>query len=164
MINSFDEKFDSFWNRVKGQYEIIGVRDRQYLNWRYRKPGNNYEVIVAELAGEIIGYIVIKTQIESEHIVGYIVDILIDKSLEASSFLIKQALLRFLSKKVDYVLCWMMKDISLYNTLRNYGFIENDVYPPINATFYTIDKQSLDGTFIGNPRNWYLTMGDTDSY
>ena len=34
-ISSFDERINALWKRVSNDYEIIVVRDREYLNWRY---------------------------------------------------------------------------------------------------------------------------------
>lgn len=163
-VDSFSEKFDAFWEKVKGQYGIIGVRDRRYLDWRYRKPGEKYEIFVSEIAGEMVGYMVLKIRREDKHIVGYIIDILVDKQVEAGSALIKQALLRFLSEKVDYIRCWMMQDKKLYGTLRNYGFVELDVDQTIKGVSLTFDSKNIEAGYIGNSKNWYLTMGDSDVY
>lgn len=163
LYDSFDERFDEFWEKIKGQYGIIGVRDQKFLNWRYKKPGNTYEIIVAELAGKIAGYAVIKTKTENEHVVAYIIDILVDESLEAGPAIIKLALLRVLSNKADYVFCWMMQDKMLYQSLKNFGFIERDIDQPINGVHLIFDRKNIDESYIGNPKNWYLTMGDSDT-
>ena len=164
LYDSFDGRFDEFWERVKGQYGIIGVRDRRCLDWRYRKPGNKYEIVVAELAGKIAGYAVIKTQKETEHVVGYLVDILVDESAEAGPSLIKECILRFLSSKVDYVLSWMLEDKKLYQTLKEYGFIEREIDQNANGVYLIFDNKNIEATYIGDSRNWYITMGDSDVY
>jgi len=162
--DSFDERFDEFWERVKDQYGIMGVRDQRCLSWRYKKPGNKYEIIVAELAGKIVGYAVLKTQIEAEQVVAYLVDILVDESVEAGPGLIKACLLRFLTNKVDYVLCWMLEDKKLYQTLKEYGFIEREIDEKVNGVYLIFDDKNIEASYIGNSANWYVTMGDSDVY
>jgi hypothetical protein len=163
-VDSFDHKFDAFWEKVKGQYGIIGVRDRRYLEWRYRKPGKKHEIFIADIAGEMVGYMVLSVRKEEKHIIGYIMDILVDERVEAGSALVRQALLRFLSDKVDYVRCWMMQDKKLYKTLREYGFVKRDGDQTIKGVYLIFDGKNIDDAYIGNSGNWYLSMGDSDTY
>ena len=164
LVDSFDHKFDEFWEKVKGQYGIIGVRDRRYLEWRYRKPGKRHEIFVADIAGEMVGYMVLSVRKEEKHIIGYIMDILVDERVEAGFALVRQALLRFLSDKVDYVRCWMMQDKKLYKTLREHGFVERDGDQTIKGVYLIFDGKNIDDAYIGDSRNWYITMGDSDTY
>ncbi len=163
-VDSFDDKFDAFWDKVKGQYGIIGVRDRRYLQWRYRKPGTRYEIFVSEIAGEMVGYVVLSIRQEEEHIIGYIMDILVDEQVEAGPALIRQALLRFLSGRVDYVRCWMMQDKILYETLRSNGFVARKVDQTIKGVYLIFDNKNIEPSYIGDCQNWYITMGDSDTF
>jgi len=96
--------------------------------------------------------------------VGYLVDILVDESAEAGPSLIKECILRFLSSKVDYVLCWMLEDKKLYQTLKEYGFIEREIDQNANGVYLIFDNKNIEATYIGDSRNWYITMGDSDVY
>ena len=59
-LTTFDGRFDTLWERACQQYQIVGVRDAAFLNWRYvDSPQQNYEVFaLVERSGELAGYIV----------------------------------------------------------------------------------------------------------
>jgi hypothetical protein len=161
-VDSFDERFDAFWDRVKEKYNIMGVRNEKYLNWRYKKPGADYKVIVAENGEELNGYVVIELRREAEEVKGHIVDLLAVDG--ADSILIKEALLRFISKKVDFILCWMLPHTAAYASLLEFGFIEKSDFPPLNVVYTIYDNEIIDDAFLKDQKNWYLTMADSDTY
>jgi len=165
-VPSFDERIDDFWDRLKENYGIIGVRNRRYMNWRYvEKPDDSYEILLAESQGEIIGYSVLKIEQRETASVGFIVDLLaIDPDL-VGKLLIKEALRYFLLKRVDYALCNMLKTDCLYPTLLWNGFIEKEGFDAITITYLITDESQVDEQFLQfftNPANWHLTLGDTD--
>ncbi len=161
-VDSFDERFDAFWDRVKEKHKVIGMRNRKYLNWRYKKPGADYKFIVAEKGKELNGYIVIEVRRESGEIKGHIVDILAIDG--ADSALIKEALLRFISMKVDFVLCWILHHTGAYALLREFGFIEKSEFPSINVVYTIYDNEVIDEAFLKDQKGWYLTMADSDTF
>ncbi len=41
-LSAADERFDTLWERVRNDYDIITQRDRAYINWRYfMNPAKN---------------------------------------------------------------------------------------------------------------------------
>lgn len=162
IIDSFDERFNLFWDKIKDQYEIIGVRDQRYLNWRYKNPAKNYEVIIAERGEQVAGYMVTNIKTDGSTTVGYIVDMLSDDS-GVDSILINYVLIRFASRKVDFSLCWMLPHTQSYMVLKTLGFIENKT-TPINLVYYLFDSNDVAEPFIRDYKNWYLTMGDSDTF
>lgn len=73
----FDHHFDSLWGRVFKAYSAIGLRDAQYLNWRYRRhPFNRYNVITLPDNDCLRGYIVVSMSIKSGLKQGNIIDLL----------------------------------------------------------------------------------------
>ncbi len=164
-VDSFDERFDAFWDKIGAQYQIVGVRNQEYLEWRYRKPGANYKILVSEINGELVGYLVLSVVEEEGERIGNIVDFLADERVETGSTLIKHALLRFLAERVDYVRCWMTEDKQVYRTLGRYGFIRRGDKQPVKGVFLIFDETlDPDFEFIGDIRNWYITMGDSDAF
>ena len=162
-IDSFDERLNTFLDKIKEQYEIIGKRDQQYLNWRYKKPRSSYQILIAEKGDEVVGYIVTKIKEGADERVGYIVDLLTDNTFGVDSALIKEALLGFISKKVDFVICWMLPDKKSYVALCSLGFIQRDDFPSINIVYFIFNPNVVEETFLKDPKNWYLTMGDSDT-
>lgn len=163
-LSSFNEKFDSFWDMVKEQYEIIGVRDRRYLNWRYTKPGVDYDIYMAEKGTEVVGYVVTTVKKDESGTAGYIVDLLTKNKSEADSALIRRALLTFISKKTDYILCWMLADTEACDTLQRFGFFEREEFPPVKVVYFLFKGEEIDEVFLKEIKNWYLTMGDSDAF
>lgn len=163
-ISSFDSRFDSFWEKVKDQHEIISIRDQKYLNWRFKKPGNDYRIFTAESSGDILGYIVIKIKKDNDSSTGYFVDLLSIKSSGADSALIQRALLEFVSEKVDFALCWMLKNNEIYNTLKSYGFTERESFSPVNFVYFIFQHEKVDELFLKEINNWYITMSESDTF
>lgn len=162
-IEGFDERFDAFWNRVRGQRAIIGVRDRRYLSWRYARPGHDYEILVSETDGHMTGYLVLTVVQDGRARIGRIVDMLVDERVETGSNLVRHALLRFLSKGVDQVKCWMLDHTEAYKALLYHGFVAREQDQMVTGV-YMIFNRTVDADVIGNSRNWYVTMGDSDAF
>lgn len=164
-VQSFDNRFDSLWEKAKVQHEIIGQRDRKYLEWRYNKPGFAYRIFAVERGKELVGYIVTDIRKEADgSVVGHIVDLLTDNSEGVDSALIKAALMRFISEKADYALCWMLPDKPYYASMKKFGFIEKEAFAPVKAVYFIFDKETIDDSFVRDIKNWYLTMGDSDTF
>lgn len=163
-IDSFDERLSPFWDKAKEQYGIIGVRDQRYLNWRYNKPGSKYQIYIAEKGNEVVGYIVTGVKKNGGMTIGYIIDLLVMNTSEVMAPLIRRALCGLISQKVDFVLCWMLPNTEAYGTLRKFGFIERENFPSVNIVYYIFNNEEIDETFLKEVKNWYLTMGDSDTF
>lgn len=163
-VDSFDERFNLFWEKIKEQYNIIVVRDQKYLNWRYSKPGFNYQIFVAESGNDVVGYAVTGIKKNAEETVGNIVDIVVDNTYGVDSALIKRALLDLSSRKVDYALCWMLPDRGIYTILRSFGFTEIEAFPAVNIVYVVFNFEEVDEMYIKETKNWYLTMADSDTF
>lgn len=73
----FDMRFDRLWNRVKGAYTAIALRDAATLNWRYRAhPDTRYIALVIPHEDEIRGYLVLSTYRHGARLRARIVDLL----------------------------------------------------------------------------------------
>lgn len=164
IVDSFDARIDALWERVKGKHGIICVRDHRYLDWRYRKPGASYRIVIAEKGDELVGYAVTGVRHDSGAMVGHIVDLIADDSPEVLAALVRRSVLELLYRKVDYALCWMLPDKPAFRALREIGFAQNEAtFPPVPIVFGSRDP-SIDKEVVGDSRNWFLTMGDSDGY
>lgn len=157
-VTSFDERINGFWESVSRRFDIIVVRNKDYLNWRYFKsPGAKHMVPVAEGRGEILGYSVLRCKIEGKSESGYIVDILALSENVAAS-LVGNAIEYFEKEKVDTVECWMMESNSYYAVLRSYNF------NPVGLTWFMarVNTSRFAETYVRNHTSWYVTIGDSD--
>lgn len=166
IVDGFDERFDIFWERVKNDHKIVGVRDRRYLSWRYDKPGTDYQIIVAERGNEILGYAVTGARDENGARVGYIADLIcVDAPSRIIAALVKAALLNLHARKVDFALCWMLPDKAAYPSLLEFGFRRRDeIFPPVNIVIGNFRSGKVAEDVLKTLENWYLTMGDSDTY
>lgn len=159
-IRSFDYRINAFWETASRYYDIIVVRNRRYLNWRYfEKPNAKYMVLLGERNDKILGYIVLLCRSEKNLKIGYIVDILASSKSVIKSLVLK-AIEYFEREKTNLIRCLMLKNSVYYKILRSYNFI------PIGSTFFlailTRGHLSIPETFIKDHTKWYITLGDTD--
>lgn len=158
-VPSFDCRIDSLWEKAQKRYTIMVIRDEQFLNWRYvRRPDDPHTILVAEQGNDILGYVVLKVKRERDATIGFVVDFLtLGESVDA--LLLKAALRYFLSQRVDYVLCRVLREDPVWATLRRYGFWERPEFPPA-PVLYRIFSAQVDKEIVGEPQHWHLTYGD----
>ena len=63
-IQSFDERFDALWNRFEKKGCAIGVRNREFLEWRFSaQPGHSYQIFAVTRATDrdLVCYFVCET-------------------------------------------------------------------------------------------------------
>jgi hypothetical protein len=158
-VPSFDQRFDRFWERMVNVYPIMVARHRNYLNWRYvERPDVQYTTYAVTREGALQGFVVLSVQ---HRIVlqGLVADLLaVDKT--TTEVLLQRALTHFLERGVDMVSCWALPATDLCRTLRRFGFIQRRVAAPLVCMVF--DHDAIDEAFLCNPRNWYVTMGDSD--
>lgn len=155
-VVELDDQFEKFWNKAPSLYPIMGIRDPNYMAWRYLKhPTRNYTIFRTMENGEMRGYIILrKVDLLGFHS-AVIADIL---ALDGD------ALLALVEKGIAYcqregvdLLGFMVPVTHPYHRLlRRHGFLLSPktflfmIYP------HEDDKKLLD------PNGWYVTWGDTD--
>ena len=168
-IERFDKRFDEFWDRIKGDYPIMAVRDSAYLNWRYVDvPYRNYTTLSLEreTTGDILGFTVLLVQ-ERDIRVGHIMDILTARNggAKTTRVLLCQALKHFHERKVALVCCWMLPHCHVFPELRKLLFFRRA--KPGRDLIVQIEKGEgavMEREFAANPENWYACLGDSDFY
>lgn len=157
-IAQFDDRVDDFWKDVSRYFNIIVVRNKEYLNWRYfKRPNSNFRVLLAECDEKILGYVVFASKDEK----GFIIDLLVyPHRLDVVQSLILTAVEHLREEKAHRIICWMLKNNPYYRVLRANGFIRLSSTYPFGVTTYSPSKAPTE--FVKNPKNWYLTLGDTD--
>ena len=165
-VLSFDDRFDEFWNRISADYEIIGVRNKEYLNWRYvNTPDIKYTIHVAEKNEQVVGYIVLRYGRTGNIVSGYIFDLVVLKAQQdVIQCLINSAVEYFRQQKVDLVLNFMLGPKEYYSQYRKSRFISPGFLSKkwkfiikINTPKLPVPEQYL---IDGN--NWFVQIGDAD--
>ena len=155
-VKEFDEQFDSFWAKALSLYPILGVRDRNYLTWRYlRHPTRTYIIFRAKKNGEMKGYIILR----KVDLLGFksavIVDLIaIDN--EALSALMQKGIDQSREEKVDLLGYMVPQGHSYYRILRKRGFLLS-----LKTFLLMLYPQSSQEVLL-SPQRWYVNWGDTD--
>lgn len=157
-LRSFDQRFDRLWTRASGQFNIIGERSTDYLNWRYgRSPHRSYRILslIRKDSRDICGYLVYYLQDK----VGFIVDMLFSDSGSALDRLLSEFIVYLRGRDVESISVLLFGCPPLKKKLRSFGFVRREeesrilVYP---------DRNSPYAEFLLNGENWLLLEGDRD--
>jgi GNAT superfamily N-acetyltransferase len=162
-ISSFDDRIDDFWKKISNDHEIIIVRDKEYLNWRYVNiPNINYTIYLAEEGEEICGYVVLRCVKKQNLIFGYMFDIIasIDRP-EVIHHLLSKAIQYFKDENADLIFCKMIADKTLRKIFRKNGFISSRFIKGGRFCAYT-SHYKISETYLKNRKNWFIQIGDSD--
>lgn len=160
-IKSWDDRVDKLWANVSSQYQIMVVRDKSYLNWRYSAPDVNYSIFAAEKTGEICGYLVLQHTIQRGLKISHIFD-LIAQSEDIMQYLVAKAVEECQQKGIDIIRYPLIANKIYHRILKNNGFIFIPFLKGGHFCTYTVSK-SISREFISNPRNWLVQIGDSDN-
>lgn len=164
-VSFFDDRIDDLWKRVSHDYEIITVRNKEYLNWRYTQvPGAKYEIYIAEKDGQVCGYIVLRAVKEGSLVKGYIFDLLILSNREdVAHCLLSKAIQYFKHQKADFIYCKMMVGKRLLNIFRRAGFLSFRPLGKRKGRFCIYNSNlGISKTYLRDRKNWFTQLGDSD--
>jgi hypothetical protein len=153
---SFDKRFDTFWNNVSKEHNIIGVRTSELLNWRYSKaPIHEYHIFcILDGKKEILGYIVYYLRGNRY----YVADMLYYKREGILNALLAEFALFARSNKIGAIIIHHLGN-KLVSSLKKFNYIlikkqdgEILVYSP---------DPELE-SFLTNESYWHFFEGDVD--
>lgn len=159
-VSRFDERVDDLWKRASPDYDILVVRDRDHVNWRYADiPHRKYDMFIAEVDGRVAGYIVLSLVEKEGFTGGEIVDIFaeIDESVIGS--LIGRSVEHFKSKGADAVYSWLPEMKAFKDSFSKLGFIKMTPDPPMIARTLQDD---VPDEVVKDYGKWFVMMGDSD--
>ena len=161
-ISSFDGRINDFRKNISNDHEIIVVRDKEYLNWRYVDvPDVDYTIYLAEEDGEICGYIVLGCA-KQDQLSGHIIDIIAPLDCpEIIHSLLSEAIKYFKEERVDVIFCKMIADKTFYKIFRKNGFISSRFI--IKSKFIVrINSPEIAEVYLKDKKNWFIQLGDSD--
>ena len=129
-IKSFDEGFDQFWNKIKGDIATTTKRSSDFLNWRLQDhPKHNYVTFASYLNNEVMGYITIKIEerpLKGSTMVklGTIIDMMAleDTALAGLYYKLKEYLKQ---NKTDFIVSWAEESMKYRQLLIDLGFFKS---------------------------------------
>lgn len=158
-LSYFDDRFNDFWEQISNDYNIIVVRNKSYLNWRYVDvPNAKYTIYVAEKDNKVCGYMVLEHRYLHRLMVGHILDIIAPQHQQnVVQCLISKALEHFEQEKADVVISEIVANRYRKEFLKN-GFVP---YPRSKNCFIAYNASpDIPDEFLKNPKNWFIQLGD----
>lgn len=163
-----------FWTKIQHKYPIMGIRDADYLRWRYFDiPLRDYQLygVRQKNNSTLLGYIVGRcTEVEAMGS-GMIVDFLVDPNhLAAGNNLIHRILRFFVDNNMDLAGSLMLPHTDESRLLKANGFfpcpkaLEPQPFPVIYRRFSppAVGEEPDDSDPFLQLSHWFLTMGDYD--
>ena len=166
VILNFDDRINTFWNKIKDNYSLIVERKQNYLNWRYCDPrGGDYTVIQAEKDGHVLGYGVLRINMyRGEYPVGHIVDLLtIPERLDVAGALVEHAVIYFDKKDINTIQCLSIKNHPYERILNRYGFINSRKKLNIFYQYYEGISENLKQVEKSSENKIHFAIGDYDA-
>jgi GNAT superfamily N-acetyltransferase len=155
-VGTLDDLFDRFWQRTLSLHPIVGVRNRNYLTWRYlQHPTRNYIIYRARKNGEMKGYMVLRKVDLLNFNSAVIVDLLaLDEG--TLSALVERGIQHSRQEGADLLGFMVPQGHSYYKFLKKKGFLQS------SKTFqFMVYPHSDRGTLLSSG-NWYVNWGDSD--
>ena len=157
-VDDFPQDIYSLLRSNTDQYDIIMVRDYNYLKWRFISNPDKYSIWIVYKLEEIIGYIVTKTGKWKGLQVLYIADYLMK---ENNDVYFHDAILRLIEKSknngIDLLSCWAVKSDIYAKQLRSCRFFKiKDI--PIICYSNNFGKKIIKTNY-----KWHFTMADSDN-
>lgn len=154
----FDERFDTFWQKVQYQFPVISDRSSSYLNWRYKQaPHKSYRIftLVTTDNSQILGYIVYNIRDNTTYI-DDLITIQFNKLMDIllSTFISLQR-----QSNIQSISIHLVENRFLLQKLRKYNFF---IRGKIGSLIYYSSPDLLNLNHSMPNLDWYLLQGDSD--
>ena len=157
---------DSFWNSISSKYSVIGVRDANYIYYRYLNvPIREYHPYVYLMDGKPVAYIVTRIRPVAGIMTGMIADFLfIDGYEREAKKLLRHTCKLVKRKKVGMMGCVMMENSFETKVLKKTGFFKcpKKILPQPTPMIIRVFDDSIKDSGVLDYRKWFFTAGDYD--
>lgn len=157
---------DSFWEKIKDKYNIMGIRDAEYIRYRYmNNPRRSYCPYAAVVNGEAVAIAVGRIREVAGFNTGMIADFLFVPGYEAEAKrLIKVLVKRMKEDGASLAACVILANAEETKLLKKCGFhhIPDKFLPQPTPLILRILNKEADEEKIADVNNWFFTTGDYD--
>lgn len=158
-LSTFGKQFDALWGLAGSNYDIAVRRDHNYLNWRFiANPQHTYYCYGYIEGGQLLGYIVFK-QYKTVEI--DIVDFLTVPEWPVVRELVGAVLEYCRQNSYKAINTWLPLRYPFHLDLEKTGFRNHE---PITYFGSRILNSAVANLDFGDVRQWYYTMGDSDTF
>lgn len=165
IIDKDFKDFDIFWENVKNKYKVIGVRNSEYIKWRYNNiPIREYYIIGAYKNEKLVAYAILRNSEIEKFKCGMIVDFLVKEGETlAGRKVISEAIAKFNKDGMELLGCLVGQNTEEYKILKKSKFIKCPKFLEPQP-FKVIYKNHFNNRseVLEDINNWFLTMGDYD--
>ncbi len=155
----FDERLDTFWPRAARPFDLIYVRTKDVMNWRYADArAGNFTITIAEHGEVLLGYVITRRSRGR----GYIADLLaLPNRGDVAAALAREALAQLRSQTLECTECWLPARHPYQPLLRDLGFAPRNRHVRVFYRPFLTSAQEL--TLLRDPNaRVHFTAGDTD--
>lgn len=157
---------DSFWEKIKDKYKVIGVRNAEYIRYRYLDvPRRKYYPLAVVVDGNIVAYAIGRIREVAGFNAGMIADFLFLPGFEKEAKkLIKVLIKKMKDEGASLAGCIILKNTEEAKIIRKCGLyrIPNFILPqPTPLVLRVLNKDANEKT-LSDINNWFFTTGDYD--
>ena len=164
-----DESYDHFWEQIKTKYDLMLVRDRAFLQWRFHDiPTRKYQFLSARVDDQILGYVVLRQAEVRATMTGLIADFMVlpgTRGDEAGLHLLHAALQRFRRAQVPLAGGLVLPHTQEHAIMRRAGFMSAPQrFAP--QPFHLFVRSYCDEpplSVLTSPESWYISIADHDA-
>lgn len=164
-VSFFDERINDLWERIYRDYDIIVVRNKEYLNWRFVDvPGVDYTIYLAEKESQILGYTVLKCERQFGLKVGRIFELIVPLGQQAVvQLLALKAVEVFREEKADFVLYRIIGNKAHCKAVSRCGFMSSQLIGRGARFIARTNTPKISEKFLKERRHWFVQTGDSDA-
>jgi hypothetical protein len=161
-IDRAGPEIDRLWRACLADARLSVVRDSAWVHWRYlTTPALTYHVVLAERAGQPVGYLAYRLEENDGRTWGYIAELQTPQAdAKARYALIAHAIAHLRAAGAEVVLALAVPGTWMYGAFRRAGFIWG------RRGFFTVQVVPLDPSLpmdlLRDPQNWNMAGGDFD--
>ncbi len=153
------------WDRYKSKYEVLLVRDYQYLNYRYNeRPDVEYVTLLMRHQGDLVGFAILHDSKTKRSVFTSAVEFFTDPTDERYiSAMLKTIATYCYDQGLDYVVIGTGGFGRYEELMKRHGFRLTPKPPSNNMMIAHVltDKVTLDELDGGH--KWHITQGDGDT-
>jgi hypothetical protein len=154
-------EFDQLWQRLRADAPVSVVRDSAWVNWRYLDaPALAYRVLLAERAGEPVGYAAYRVAAHTGGTAGFVAELYTARADAAARCTLTTATLRDLyAAGADNANILAIPSTPLHQSLRAMGFLPRP--GAFSVQMVPLDPDLPMGV-LRDPGTWNMAGGDFD--
>jgi GNAT superfamily N-acetyltransferase len=158
-VSAFDDRLDVFWREAARPFDLILVRTKDVMNWRYSDArAGNFTIVIAEHNGMLLGYALTRCSRGR----GYIADLLaLPGRSDVAEGLVRAALVQLRGQPLERIECWLPARHPYQPLLRDLGFAPRKSRVRARYRPFLTSERELE--LLRHPdARIHFTAGDTD--